>query len=60
VKDNNPRMDIDMDMERWLREANRCCDNCFDNKDVIASCDYEKTKDEDEDEDKNKSEEKTS
>jgi len=53
-------MDINMDMERWLREANRCCDNCFDNKDVIASCDYEKTKDEDEDEDKNKSEEKTS
>ncbi len=47
---------MDTNIERWLREANRCCDNCLDNKDEIASCDYKKTKEDD----KDKSEEKTS
>jgi hypothetical protein len=53
VKDNNPRMDNDI--ERWLREANRCCDSSFEDEDEVVSCNYKKLKEEDDDESEEKS-----
>lgn len=48
-------MDIDINIEQWLREANRCCADCFDDKDEIASHDYKKIKEEEVNENEEKS-----
>jgi len=60
VKDNNPRIDIDMDMERWLRVANRCCDSYFDDEDEVVSYNYKKLKEDEDEDDDDESEEKSS